>query len=202
GPKKPGNFFMNITCITHRRQPWILNSFTGLTCDMPRGPQTASNFFLYRRLIPDLTGLVSPRGANGVIVLSIDKKFPGAGMAAGQYVAANIGLNKVVIVVDKDINILNSAEIFHTRGARWQPSASLLIPQTQMMMPDPSRPRTGLSSKMVIDATRQWPQEGGPKNWAPLNRELLRQGAPDAFELVDSRWQDYLGNWPGAGGSG
>ena len=198
GPMKPGNFFMNITCISHRRQPWILNSFTGLTCDMPRGPQTASNFFLYRKLIPDLTGLISPRGANGVIVLAIDKKFPGAGMAAGQYVAANIGLNKVVIVVDKDIDIHNSAEIFHALGARWQPSASLLIPQTQMMMPDPSRPKPGLSSKMVIDATRQWPQEGGPKSWAPLNRELLVQGAPEAFDVVDARWDEYLKNFSGA----
>ncbi len=197
GPMKPNNFFMNIKCITHRRQPWILNSFTGLTCDMPRGPQTASNFFFYRRLIPDLTGLIAPRGANGVIVISIDKKLPGAGMAAGQYVAANVGLNKVVIVVDKDVNILNPTEVLHCLGARWQPSASLIIPQTQMMMPDPSRPRAMLSSKIIIDATRQWPQEGGPEKWAPLNRELLRKGAPEAFPLVDARWDDYLKDWRG-----
>ncbi len=192
GPLKPDNFFMNIKAITHRRKPWVLNSFTGLTCDMPRAPQMASNFFLYKKLIPSLTGLISPRGANGVIVLSIDKKFPGEGMAAGQYVAANTGLNKVVIVVDKDLNILDQSQILHALGARWQPSASLLIPQTQMMMPDPSRPRWGLSSKMVIDATRQLPGEGGPKSWAPLNRKLLTEGAPGAFDLVDSRWTEYL----------
>ena len=195
GPPKPNNFFMNIKAITHRRKPWVLNSFTGLTCDMPRAPQIASNFFLYKKLIPSLTGLISPRGANGVVVISIDKKFPGEGMAAGQYVAANTGLNKVVIVVDKDLNILDPSQILHALGARWQPSASLLIPQTQMMMPDPSRPRWGLSSKMVIDATRQLPGEGGPKSWAALNRDLLTQGAPEAFGLVDGRWNDYLKNW-------
>jgi 4-hydroxy-3-polyprenylbenzoate decarboxylase len=192
GPVKPNNFVMSIKAITHRRDPWVLNSFTGLTCDMPRAPQIASNFFMYKKLIPSLTGLNSPRGANGVIVLSIDKKFPGEGMAAGQYVAANVGLNKVVIVVDKDLNILDPSQILHALGARWQPAASLLIPQTQMMMPDPSRPRWGLSSKMVIDATRQLPGEGGPKSWAPLNRQLLTDGAPGAFDLVDSRWEDYL----------
>lgn len=195
GPPKPNNFFMNIKAITHRRKPWVLNSFTGLTCDMPRAPQAASNFFLYKKLIPSLTGLISPRGANGLIVISIDKKFPGEGMAAGQYVAANTGLNKVVIVVDKDLNILDPSQILHALAARWQPSASLLIPQTQMMMPDPSRPRWGLSSKMVIDATRQLPGEGGPKSWAALNRDLLTQGAPEAFGLVDGRWNDYLKNW-------
>jgi UbiD family decarboxylase len=195
GPVKPNNFFMNITAITHRSNPWVLNSFTGLTCDMPRAPQIASNYFMYRKLIPALTGLYSPRGANGVIVIAIDKKFPGEGMAAGQYVAANAGLNKVVIVVDSDINILDPSQVLHALGARWQPAASLLIPQTQMMMPDPSRPRWGLSSKMVMDATRQLPGEGGPKSWAPLNRELLIQGAPGAFELVDSRWDAYLKGW-------
>lgn len=197
GAGKQNCFFMNIKAITHRRQPWVLNSFTGLTCDMPRAPQTASNFFLYKRLIPSLTGLITPRGANGVVVISIDKKFPGEGMAAGQYVAANAGLNKLVIVVDKDLNILDQSQVFHALSARWQPSASLLIPRTQMMMPDPSRPAWGLSSKMVIDATRQLPGEGGPKSWAPLNRELLVQGAPEAFNLVDSRWNDYMKNWQG-----
>ncbi|GIK36159.1 MAG: menaquinone biosynthesis decarboxylase [Gammaproteobacteria bacterium] len=195
GPKKAENFVMQISAITHRRQPWVLNSFTGLTCDLPRAPQVAASFFQYRKLIPSLTGLNSPRGATGVIVISIDKKFPGEGIAAGQCLAANAALHKVVIVVDKDLDILDPSQVLHALGARWQPTASLLIPRTQMMMPDPSRPVRGLSSKIVIDATRQWPGEGGPKSWAPLNRDLLLQGAPGAFDLVDSRWAEYLQGW-------
>ncbi|MEZ5564698.1 MAG: UbiD family decarboxylase [Gammaproteobacteria bacterium] len=192
GPMKPNNFYMDIQCITHREKPWILNSFTGLTCDMPRAPQTAANFFKYRQLISGLTGLISPRGANGVVVISIDKRLPGEGMAAGQCLAANAGLNKVVIVVDKDIDILNPSQILHALAARWQPSASLMIPQTQMMMPDPSRPHWALSSKMVIDATRQLESEGGPKQWPPLNIDLLVKGAPDCFAMVDRKWNEYM----------
>jgi 4-hydroxy-3-polyprenylbenzoate decarboxylase len=195
GPLKPDNYFINIKAITHRKNPWVLNSFTGLTSDMPRSPQVASNFFRYKKLIPSLTGFYSPRGANGVTVISIDKRFPGEGITAGQYLAANSGLNKVVIVVDKDINILNPSEILHALGARWQPSASLLIPQSQMFMPDPSRTKWGLSSKMVIDATRQLESEGGPSSWAPLNRELLEKGAPGVFDLVDTNWEAYLKNF-------
>jgi 3-polyprenyl-4-hydroxybenzoate decarboxylase len=70
-----------------------------------------------------------------------------------------------------------------------------MIPQTQMMMPDPSRPKWGLSSKMIIDATRQLESEGGPENWAPLNRDLLTKGAPAVFDLVDSKWSEYMKNW-------
>ncbi len=195
GPKKASNFVMHITAITHRHNPWVLNSFTGLTCDMPRAPQIAASFFTYKKLIPSLMALNSPRGATGVTVISIDKKFPGEGIAAGQYLAANAGLAKVVIVVDKDLNILDPSEILHALAARWQPAASLLIPQSQMMMPDPSRPAWGLSSKMVIDATRQLPGEGGPKSWAPLSRDLLERGAPGIFDVVDRRWDEYLGGW-------
>jgi len=195
GPLKPDNYFINIKAITHRKDPWVLNSFTGLTCDMPRSPQVASNFFRYKKLIPSLTGFYSPRGANGVTVISIDKRFPGEGVTAGQYLAANAGLNKVVIVVDKDINILNPSEILHALGARWQPSASVVIPQSQMFMPDPSRPKWGLSSKIIIDATRQLESEGGPKSWAPLNRELLNSSAPGVFDLVDQNWDSYFKDW-------
>ncbi|MCP5138909.1 MAG: UbiD family decarboxylase [Chromatiales bacterium] len=200
GAAKKENFFMNIKAVTHRHKPWVLNSFTGLTWDMPKAPQVSSNFFMYKRLIPGLTGLYSPAGASGVIVISIQKRFPGQGISAGQYIAANPALNKVVIVVDDDVDIMDSGAVLKAIGARWQPSASVLIPQTQMMMPDPSRPTPMLSGKFIIDATRQLPQEGGPKSWPAPNRELLSRGAPGSFDLVDQRWDDYFRNWPGKAG--
>jgi len=195
GPTKPNNFFMNIKSVTHRRDPWVLNSFTGLTWDMPKAPNVSSNLFLYRRLIPNLTGLYSPGGANGVIVISIKKRFPGEGVSAGQYVAANPALNKIVIVVDDDVDIMNPGAVLKALGSRWQPTASVMVPQTQMMMPDPSRQTPMLSSKIVIDATRQLPQEGGPVQWPATNRELLEEGASGAFDLVDENWDKYLKNW-------
>lgn len=195
GPEKPNNYFMNIKSVTHRRSPWVLNSFTGLTWDMPKAPQVSSNLFMYKRLIPNLTGLYSPGGANGVIVISIKKRFPGQGVSAGQYVAANPALNKVVIVVDDDVDIMDPAAVLKALGARWQPAASVMVPQTQMMMPDPSRQTPMLSSKIVIDATRQFPQEGGPATWPATNRELLDKGAAGAFDLVDQNWDEYLQGW-------
>ena len=102
GLMKRDNFFVNITAITHRRDPLFFNSFTGVAADMPKGPSCAAEYHRYSKLIPNLKAIYSPRGANGVSLVSIDKRFPGEGMSAGQAVAANAGLNKVVIVVDKD----------------------------------------------------------------------------------------------------
>ncbi|TDI66295.1 MAG: UbiD family decarboxylase [Alphaproteobacteria bacterium] len=199
GPKKPGNFFVNVTCVTHREKPWILNSFTGITNDMPKSPQIASQFYRYKKSIPNLTGFYSPRNASGMAVISIDKKFPGEGISAGLEFAANQGLTKVVIVVDKDINILDPTSILHAMAARWQPTASILIPQARQRLPDPSLPTKGLTSKMIIDTTQQFPEEGGPESWAPVSRALLQEQSPQTFDMVDKKWSEYLQNWPGKG---
>jgi len=195
GLMKRNNFFVNITAVTHRRSPMFFNSFTGVAADMPKGPSCAAEYHRYRKLIPGLKAIYTPRGANGVSLVSIDKRFPGEGMAAGQAVAANPGLNKVVIVVDKDVNILKPLNILHVLGARWQPSASVVIPQTQMRMPDPSMQTTGITSKMIIDATQQLPGEGGPEIWPPVTRVLLEEKCPDLLEDIDRKWPDYLAGW-------
>ena len=44
----------------------------------------------------------------------------------------------------------------------------------------------------MIDATRQLPSEGGPKEFPAANRQLLVDGAPESFELVRSRWNEYF----------
>jgi hypothetical protein len=51
----------------------------------------------------------------------------------------------------------------------------------------------GIRSGIVIDATRQLPAEGGPAFNAPVSKVLLEEGAPDAFALVESKWDEYFG---------
>ncbi len=192
GPQEPKNFFMNITAITHRHQPWIMNSFTGVTNDLPLSPQLAAEYFRYKAILPNLTGYYMMPGAFGFSVVSIDKRAPGEGIQAGQTITATPFGCKTVIVVDKDINLLDPRSILHAIGARWQPSAHLFIPQTLQRAPDPSLPNRGMSSKMVIDATRQLPGEGGPESWPPYSRTLLEENAPDAFERIDKKWADLF----------
>ena len=71
----------------------------------------------------------------------------------------------------------------------------MLIPQTRGFPLDPSAPTRWLTSKIIIDATRQWASEGGPANWPPASRELLEAESPETFALVADRWQEYWKNW-------
>jgi 3-polyprenyl-4-hydroxybenzoate decarboxylase len=60
---------------------------------------------------------------------------------------------------------------------------------------DPSAVEDWKTSKIVIDATKQWPEEGGPETYPERNRVLLEQGAPEAFDSVDAEFGDLLRSW-------
>ena len=50
-------------------------------------------------------------------------------------------------------------------------------------------------AKIAIDATRQWPEEGGPENFPRWNRTLLEEGAPEAIANVDAKWGEMIRDW-------
>ena len=196
GLEKPENFFLRVKAITHRRQPWVVNCFAGITKLTMSMPQIVANNVNYRSVIPNLVEFYRPIETIGVAILSIDKRFPGEGMTAGQHIAANDLFAKIIVVVDKDINVRDKTQVFQALGTRWQPDpGSLLIPQTRGFPLDPSAPTRWLTSKMIIDATRQWPAEGGPKKWPKVSREIITDQQPEAFELVARRWEHYWKNW-------
>jgi len=191
GSKKK-TFYMNIKAITHRKKPLFYNNFTGMTQTTHMVPWQAANFFKLKKMIPYLVASYDPHEAIGIKILSIDKRFPGQGIAAGQ-IAAGSPSGKIYIVVDKDVDVMNLTEVLHAVATRWQPHpATLIIPQSNNFGVDPSLPKRFLTSKIVIDATRQLPAEGGPKSFAPLNRNLLKKKAPQSFEIVEKKWPEYL----------
>jgi 3-polyprenyl-4-hydroxybenzoate decarboxylase len=99
-------------------------------------------------------------------------------------------------VVDKDVNILDRTEVIAAVGARWQPyPASQVIEKTLGLFTDPSQTKYARTSKMVIDATRQLPGEGGKEVFPKSNRVLLLELAPESFERVDDFYLDALMNW-------
>ena len=188
------NFYMNIKAITHRKNPIFYNS-SGGTKTTHMVPWQAGTFFKLKKVIPYLVASYDPHEAIGIKVLSIDKRFPGQGMAAGQ-IAAGSPVGKIFIVVDKDVDVMNITEVLHAVATRWQPyPASLIIPQANTVMLDPSESHRFMTSKIIIDATRQLPAEGGPKSFPPLNRNLLKDKAPQSFEIVEKKWSEYLKDW-------
>ncbi|SVE50982.1 uncharacterized protein METZ01_LOCUS503836, partial [marine metagenome] len=84
-------------------------------------------------------------------------------------------------------------EMIATVGARWQPHpGGRIVKEGPGFFLDPSAKTRGRSSKIIIDATRQWPEEGGPDPYPKLNREHLLDHDPDIFALIRENWGHLL----------
>ena len=199
GHEKSENYYMNITAVTHRRKPWFVNQFTGVTPGFLTAPTEATGNVAFRQLIPNLVGFHLPIELTGFCFLSIDKKKPGEAFEAGREILKFLNIAKILVVVDKDVDILNTMETLHAMGARWQPhSASEIIEDGLALRLDPSirevereklHPK---SSKIIVDATRQWPEEGGPDVYPRLSRDHLAEEFPNLFAEIDEKMKGLL----------
>jgi len=193
GPANPENLWLNITAITHRRDPWIMNAYTGMQRGMVTAPLDSLYEAFLRRRIPNFVDYHLGQDVMGVVCMSIDKTAPGQGMEAGLAVAISHPIAKVVVVVDKDINVLDRTAVVFAIGSRWQPHpATKIIEEAFGIGTDPSQRVERQTSKIVIDATKQLPGEGGRADFPELNRTLLEKGAPKVFEEVDALYGQAL----------
>jgi 4-hydroxy-3-polyprenylbenzoate decarboxylase len=193
GKYKPENFWMKVTAVTHRKDPWIMNNFTGVNRGSLKAAGAAMSLVNFKHRIPEIVDFHTANEAVGMTYVSINKTEPGQGLEVGEKIARLIPLCKVVVVVDKDMDVLNHKDMLFAMGSRWQPStASRIFDELRGMPLDPSLVKRPMTSKIVIDATKQLPGEGGPEKFAELNRTLLVEGAPGAFDQVDAKWGDIF----------
>ena len=202
GQKKSENFYLNVTAVTHRENPWFVNQFTGVTRGYLTSPMEATANLTFKKVIPNLVGIHVPVEITGFAFLSIDKQKPGEAFEAAEPLTKFLNIAKIIVVVDKDVDILNVKEVMHAVGARWQPHpATRIIEQSSAMRLDPSiraeqkSELKVIGSKIIIDATRQLPDEGGPAVYPPLNRACLLEKFPDVFDRIDRKLPEYLKSW-------
>ena len=198
GPANPENLWMNITAITHRRDPWIMNAYTGMQRGMVTAPLDATYELMLRRMVPYFVDYHLAQDTMGVVVISVDKTEAGQGMKAGEAVSRSHPFAKVVIVVDSDINVYDRTAVVFAMGSRWQPHPATKITEKAFGIgTDPSQIVERETSKIIIDATRQLPGEGGRGEFPELNRTLLEQGAPNVFAEVDALYGEALREYRG-----
>ena len=181
-------FYMNIKTITHRVNPMIVNQFTGVTRGYITTPGEAASLRGFSKFMPELRGFHIPIDHVGFLFLSIEKTKPHQAIELAEKFNF-LPLGKIVIVVDEDVDIHNTKEVFQTIGARWQPyPGAKLIEDGPGFFLDPSAKTRGKSSRILIDATRQLPEENGPSPYPKLNKEHLVEHAPEIFALVEEKW--------------
>jgi 4-hydroxy-3-polyprenylbenzoate decarboxylase len=184
------SFTMSVTRITHRRNPWFVNNFTGITESVSEMPLAALTTAGLRYFIPEITDF---RFQENVNFFSIKKTKPGQALEIGKRLTELIPAFKIAIMVDDDVDLWKPADLFMAFATRWQPHpASHVFADLPTLMLEPSSPVRGRSAKIVIDATRQWPEEGGPQTYPEYSRQVLEQHDPGLFARVDAKWGAVL----------
>ncbi|MEB3331424.1 MAG: UbiD family decarboxylase [Synechococcaceae cyanobacterium] len=180
-------------CVTHRREPVFLTTFSGRPPKEEAMLAIALNRIytpILRQQIPEIVDFFLPMEALSykLAVLSIDKAYPGqARRAAMAFWSAlpQFTYTKFVVVVDSTINIRDPRQVVWAIAAQVDPQRDLFVLEdTSFDSLDFACERLGLGGRLAIDATSKI----GPEKRHPWG-EPLRRGS-EIEQQLDARWAE------------
>ncbi len=181
----------HVTCITQRKEPVYPATIVGPPPmeDFYMGKAIERIFLPLMRLqLPEVRDMCMP--AEGVfhnlVLVSIRKSYPGH---ARKVMHAIWGLgqamfSKVIVVVDEDVNVQNVREVAWKALNNIDPQRDIEFVMGPVDSLDHASRLPNYGSKMGIDATRKWPQEGFTRRWP----EVIRM-SPEVRQRVDALWK-------------
>lgn len=181
-------------CLTHRRNPIYLTTFSGRPPKEEAMMAIALNRIytpILRQQVSEIVDFFLPMEALSykAAIISIDKAYPGqARRAALAFWSAlpQFTYTKFVIVVDKSINIRDPRQVVWAITSKVDPVRDVFIlPETPFDTLDFASEKIGLGGRMGIDATTKIPPETDHPWGEPLESD------PEVATMVDRRWADY-----------
>jgi 4-hydroxy-3-polyprenylbenzoate decarboxylase len=181
-------------CVTHRKNPIYLTTFSGRPPKEEAMMAIALNRIytpILRQQVSEIVDFFLPMEALSykAAVISIDKAYPGqARRAALAFWSAlpQFTYTKFVIVVDKDINIRDPRQVVWAVTSKVDPIRDVFIlPDQPFDSLDFANERLGLGSRMGIDATSKVYPESD-HSWGD---EL--KADPAVAAMVERRWAEY-----------
>ncbi len=192
-PAEPYPCF-NLTCISMRKNPIYLTTVVGkpILEDAYIGKVIERSFLpLIQMFHPEVVDFSMPAAAwfQGLAIISIKKRYPGQAkkVMMGLWGMGQLSLTKMFVTVDYDINVHDMDEVLWAVTTRTDPKRDLMfIENAPTDTLDPSSPLLNLGSKVGIDATTKWHQEG-------FSREIqvLATVDEETQNLVSKRWGEY-----------
>ena len=181
----------HVQCITHQKDPLYLTTIVG--------PPPQEDYFMGHAIerifmpvmkmqYPEIVDVAMP--AEGIfqnlMIVSIRKSYPGharkimnAIWSLGQAM-----FTKVVVVVDHDVDVQNPREIVWKALCAIDPERDIQFVLGPVDTLDHAARRQDFGSKMGVDATRKWPEEGFAGRWP----DEIRMDS-ETKKRVDAIWQ-------------
>jgi 4-hydroxy-3-polyprenylbenzoate decarboxylase len=185
---------LHFHCMTHRKDPIYLTTFSGRPPKEDAMMAIALNRIytpILRQQVPEIMDFFLPMEGLSykVAVISIDKSYPGqARRAALAFWSAlpQFNYTKFVVVVDKDIAIRDPRQVVWAITSKVDPARdAFVLPDNPFDSLDFATERPGLGSRMGIDATTKiYPESNRP--WSDT-----LEPDPDTAAMVSRRWAEY-----------
>jgi len=182
----------HLTAVTHCRDPIYPTIIVGRPPmeDGPLGKATERLFLpLIKKSVPEIVDMNLP--VEGIFhnfaIVSLDKRYPGHARKVMHAIwgLGQLMFTKVVIVVDKQCNVHDLGEVMWRVGTAIDPKRDVVFAEGPCDVLDFAAQVPDYGTKMGIDATRKWPDEGFTGRW-PDEIEML----PEVKKRVDGIWSE------------
>lgn len=183
----------HITGITHRKNPIYQTIIVGKPPmeDCYMGKATERIFLpLIKTQLPELIDMNLPLFGvfHNFALISIDKRYPfhAKKIMHSLWGLGQLMFSKIIVVVDKNVDVQSVEEVLFRVGSNVDPKRDVTIVEGPVDVLDHAAPLIGAGSKMGIDATTKWREEGYQREWPDeitMSQEMI--------DFVNIRWEEY-----------
>ncbi len=163
---------VHVTAVTMRRNPIYPATLVGRPPmeDYYIGHATERIFLPMLRLtVPEIVDYHMPAYGifHNLVFVSIDKQYPGQAFKVmnALWGAGLMSLAKVLVIVDKDVDVRNPDEAWWVALNNIDPERDTRFTKGPVDVLDHASQYFSFGTKMGIDATRKWKDEGFTREW-------------------------------------
>ena len=147
----------HLTCITHRKKPIYHTTVVGIPPmeDYYLGKASERIFLpLIRKTLPEIVDMSFPAAGifHNIVIISIDKRYPGHARKIMNAVwgLGQLMFSKCVIVVDKDVDVQNEAEVAWIVGTHFDAARDVVSTTGPVAVLDDASPMKACGGTMGI----------------------------------------------------
>jgi len=181
---------VHVTHVTMRKQPLYPATLVGRPPmeDYYLGNATERIFLpLLKLTIPEIVDyhMPAPGIFHNLVFVSIDKQYPGQAYKVMNALWGQglMSLAKVIVVLDKEVNVQDPDEAWWVALNHIDPERDVRFSMGPIDVLDHASRAFTYGSKMGIDATRKWPEEGFTREWP---KPIIMD--PATKQRIDALW--------------
>ena len=184
----------HVTCVTHRCHPIYAATVVGRPPmeDCYLAKATERIFLpLLQQMIPEIVDINLPLAGvfHNCAMVSIKKSYPQQAKKVMQAIwgMGQMMFTKMIIVVDAHVNVQDEKEVWWRVFNNIDARQDLVLTDGPLDVLDHSSPMPKWGTKIGIDATRTWPEEGHAREWP---NEITM--TDDIRDRVTRRWKELF----------